>query len=164
MVDETRVSTLMIGSKPLVLMFWTARSQTSVRLLPRFQKVYDLYREDVAFLALDVGEYTTQDLPEDAYRVLESLHVTVPAGRTPIEEVLIAYQVRILPTVFFVDEGWQIQARRSGDLKVTELDVMVARLLGGSLGQPPPGSVQAGLPGMDDFVSAQVVSHTRKAE
>lgn len=152
--EEARASTLMTGNKPLVLMFWAARSRTSARLLPRLQQVYELYQDDVAFLALDVGEYTTRDLPEEARDLLEASNVTVPAGRTSIEEVLIAYQVRTLPTIFFIDGSWRIQARRSGDIGLAELSTMTARLLDGSLRELAPGELRAGTPLRDRSKSA----------
>jgi hypothetical protein len=47
-LSDTRVSALMTGSKPLVLMFWAASSRTSAQVLPHFQQVYEYYQDDLS--------------------------------------------------------------------------------------------------------------------
>jgi len=142
---EPRVNALLTDGKPLVLNFWGGLCPPCRSELPEFQKVYEQYGNRVAFFGLDVGQYTGLGSPDDARELLGELNITYPAGTTDIKEVLLAYEVRGLPTTFFINAEGKIVERWSGQLSEGKLAELVAGLISGSTSQsaPIPGSQQA---------------------
>jgi thiol-disulfide isomerase/thioredoxin len=142
---EPNVNALLANGKPLVLNFWGGLCPPCRSELPEFQKVYEQYGGRVAFFGLDVGQYTGLGSPDDAKKLLAELHITYPAGTTDIKEVLLAYEVRGLPTTFFINAEGKIVERWSGQLSGDKLAELVAGLISGSASQsaPIPGSQQA---------------------
>lgn len=142
---EPRVNALLTDGKPLVLNFWGGLCPPCRSELPEFQQVYEQYGDRVAFFGLDVGQYTGLGSPDDAKKLLRELNITYPAGTTDIKEVLHAYEVRGLPTTFFINAEGKIVERWSGQLSGDKLAELVAGLSSGSASQsaPIPGSQQA---------------------
>lgn len=142
---EPRVNALLTDGRPLVLNFWGGLCPPCRSELPEFQKVYEQYGDRVAFFGLDMGQYTGLGSPDDARKLLRELNITYPAGTTEIKEVLYAYEVRGLPTTFFINAEGKIVQRWSGQLSGDKLAELVAGLLSGSASQsaPIPGSQQA---------------------
>jgi len=142
---EPRLNALLTGGKPLVLNFWGGLCPPCRSELPEFQKVYEQYGNRVAFFGLDMGQYTGLGSPDDAKKLLRELNITYPAGTTDIKEVLDAYQVRGLPTTFFINTEGKIVERWSGQLSGDKLAELVAGLISGSASRsgPIPGSQQA---------------------
>lgn len=142
---EPRVNALLTDGRPLVLNFWGGLCPPCRSELPEFQKVYEQYGDRVAFFGLDMGQYTGLGSPDDARKLLRELNITYPAGTTDIKEVLDAYQVRGLPTTFFINAEGKIVGRWSGQLSGDKLAELVAGLLSGNARQsaPIPGSQQA---------------------
>ncbi len=142
---EPRVNALLTDGRPLVLNFWGGLCPPCRSELPEFQKVYEQYGDRVAFFGLDTGQYTGLGSPDDARKLLRELNITYPAGTTDIKEVLYAYEVRGLPTTFFINAEGKIVQRWSGQLSGDKLAELVAGLLSGSASQsaPIPGSQQA---------------------
>lgn len=135
---EPSVNALLTGGRPLVLNFWGGLCPPCRSELPEFQKVYERYGDRVAFFGLDVGQYTGLGSPDDARKLLGELHITYPAGTTDIREVLHAYQVRGLPTTFFINAEGKIVGRWSGQLSGAKLAELVAGLISGSANVPAP--------------------------
>lgn len=129
---EPSVNALLTGGRPLVLNFWGGLCPPCRSELPEFQKVYEQYGDRVAFFGLDVGQYTGLGSPDDARKLLRELNITYPAGTTDIREVLHAYQVRGLPTTFFINAEGKIVQRWSGQLSGDKLAELVAGLISGS--------------------------------
>ena len=142
---EPRMNALLTDGKPLVLNFWGGLCPPCRSELPEFQKVYEQYGDRVAFFGLDVGQYTGLGAPDDARKLLRELNITYPAGTTDIKDVLHAYEVRGLPTTFFINAEGQIVQRWSGQLSGDKLAELVAGLISGSTSQfaPLPGSQRA---------------------
>lgn len=138
---EPRVNALLTEGKPLVLNFWGGLCPPCRSELPEFQRVYEEYGDRVAFFGLDVGQYTGLGSPDDAQKLLRELKITYPAGTTAIEEVLHAYEVRGLPTTFFINAEGKIVGRWSGQLGGDKLAELVTNLASGSASLPAPAPV-----------------------
>ncbi len=137
---EPRVNALLTDGKPLVLNFWGGLCPPCRSELPEFQKIYEEYGDRVTFFGLDMGQYTGLGSPDDAKKLLRELNITYPAGTTDIREVLYAYQIRGLPTTYFINAEGKIVQRWSGELSEDKLVELVGGLLNGGASQPAPGS------------------------
>ena len=96
-----------LEGKVVVLNFWASWCPPCRWEMPFFETMWNEYRDrDVVFVGVAMS-----DTLEDAQGFAEESGVTYPIGLDHTREIVRDYEVRSLPTTFFIDREGQIQRR-----------------------------------------------------
>ena len=96
-----------LEGKVVVLNFWASWCPPCRWEMPFFETMWNEYRDrDVVFVGVAMS-----DTLEDAQSFAEESGVTYPIGLDQTREIVRDYEVRSLPTTFFIDKEGQIQRR-----------------------------------------------------
>jgi peroxiredoxin len=109
-IDGQQVSLSDYRGKPVILNFWASWCGPCRYEVPAFKSFYDKYEnEGVAIIAVN-----TQDNPDNAlaYAKADNLKFTIPVD--PQGKVANLYNVRGLPTTYFIDENGIITSIKIG--------------------------------------------------
>ena len=91
----------------VVLNFWASWCPPCRWEMPAFEEIYQEYRDQgVTFIGIAMS-----DTLEEASALAEQTGVTYPLALDTTNEVVRAYEVRSLPTTFFIDKDGRIQRR-----------------------------------------------------
>ena len=91
----------------VVLNFWASWCPPCRWEMPAFEEIYQEYRDQgVTFIGIAMS-----DTLEEASVLAEQTGVTYPLALDTTNEVVRAYEVRSLPTTFFIDKDGRIQRR-----------------------------------------------------
>jgi cytochrome c biogenesis protein CcmG/thiol:disulfide interchange protein DsbE len=99
--DGTRMALSDLHDRPVLINIWTSWCPPCRAEMPALQQVYEAYR-DQGFEILAVNA-TNQDSQQDAVGFAQELGLTFPILLDSTGEVSNLYQLRSLPTSFFVD-------------------------------------------------------------
>ena len=103
--DMLRLSEL--EGQVVVLNFWASWCPPCRWEMPFFETMWNEYRDkDVVFVGVAMS-----DTLEDAQGFAEEAGVTYPVGLDQTNEIVRAYEVRSLPTTFFIGKDGQINRR-----------------------------------------------------
>ena len=96
-----------LEGKVVVLNFWASWCPPCRWEMPFFETMWNEYRDrDVVFVGVAMS-----DTLEDARGFAEETGVTYPIGLDQTNEIVRAYEVRSLPTTFFIGKDGQINRR-----------------------------------------------------
>lgn len=99
-----------LEGKVVVLNFWASWCPPCRAEMPSFERSWQEYREQgVVFVGVAMS-----DTEEDARGFAEEVGVTYPIGLDTTNEVARAYEVRSLPTTFFIGKDGLIERRLGG--------------------------------------------------
>jgi len=91
----------------VVLNFWASWCPPCRWEMPAFEEIYQEYHDQgVTFIGIAMS-----DTLEEASALAEQTGVTYPLALDTTNEVVRAYEVRSLPTTFFIDKDGRIQRR-----------------------------------------------------
>jgi thiol-disulfide isomerase/thioredoxin len=128
--DEVNFSDVLSLGKPVVLNFWAGDCPPCRAEMPAFQRVYEEFSDRVIFLGLDVGVFTGLGTRNSAFRLLDELGITYPAGAPPSRTSVVRYSVVSMPTTVFFDANGKIIDRIDGAMSefrlATEIDELLA--------------------------------------
>ncbi len=89
-----------LRGQPVVINFWASWCPPCRAEMPALQRVHDEYAaQGVAILIVNA---TAQDSLPDAQAFLQSYNLTLPVPLDPDGKAMQAYQVRSLPSTFFI--------------------------------------------------------------
>lgn len=123
--------------KPTIINFWATWCPPCRRELPALEAAYQVYQDQIGFVAVDVKESAETVTP-----FIEELGLTFPVAIDPDGRVSdVGYEVRGLPTTLFVDARGVVVARHVGPLDEATIESYLTPLLAPSpatAGPPPP--------------------------
>lgn len=122
---DGRISLAELRGTPLVLNFWASWCKPCKEEAPYLAASARAHRADVAFLGLDIQDFTS-----DARRFLDRLGVPYPSVRDGSPDTYGAYGLTGVPETYFIDEGGRVVAHAVGAVSRAELERDVAVLLG----------------------------------
>lgn len=109
--------------KPVVLNFWASWCGPCQRELPAIQRAAEHYGDSVVFAGIDQGE--TLELVQ-AYAEQHGLTFTIPLDGNG--DIGYDYNVKGLPTTFFIDAEGVIQGLWMGEMNSVTLAENIARI------------------------------------
>jgi cytochrome c biogenesis protein CcmG, thiol:disulfide interchange protein DsbE len=117
-----------LAGQPVLVNLWASWCPPCRAEMPTMQRVYEEY-QDQGFVILAVNA-TNQDSLNAASNFVESLGLTFPILLDPSGEVSAAYEVRALPTSFFIDrEGIIREVVVGGPMSEALLRIRVQQIL-----------------------------------
>lgn len=122
---DGRISLAELQGTPLVLNFWASWCKPCKEEAPYLAASARAHRDDVAFLGLDIQDFTS-----DARRFLDGLDVPYSSVRDGSPDTYGAYGLTGVPETYYIDERGRIVAHSVGAVSRVELERNVAVLLG----------------------------------
>ncbi len=109
----------------VILNFWATWCMPCVVEMPALAAIYQEYQGDgVVVLGVNVSDGS------DAILAFVREHgLTFPVLRDPVQEAMKTYDIRVLPTTFFIDRQGQIQQRKLGAMSASFLKEQIESLL-----------------------------------
>lgn len=130
--DEVMFSELVAQGKPVVLNFWAGLCPPCRLEMPDLQAVSDEYEDRILLFGLDVGPFTALGTHEDGRRLLNNLEITYPAGTTSSADVVRQYEIRGMPSTYFILPDGQLHLAWTGLLTQERLAELVEDMLAAS--------------------------------
>lgn len=99
-----------LRGKPVILNFWATRCPPCVSEMPYLQEIYNEWSEtELALLAVNIGESSTK-----IKEFTQSHSLSLPVLLDTKQDVARKYNIRYIPTTFFIDKEGVIQAVKVG--------------------------------------------------
>ncbi len=95
--------------KILVINFWATWCEPCLAEMDNFQSAYDLHKDEVEFLMINVGEPA-----ETAKAFIESKGYTFPVAFDTDGITAISYNVDVIPMTYFIDKNGTLMCRIRG--------------------------------------------------
>jgi cytochrome c biogenesis protein CcmG/thiol:disulfide interchange protein DsbE len=119
-----------LRGKPVIVNFWATWCPPCRRELPALQAAFETYQDKIGFVAIDVKESS-----DKVASFVDELGLTFPVVTDEGGQISdVAYEVRGIPTTFFIDASGMIVARHVGPLDEAD----IARYLEPLLSPPQP--------------------------
>ncbi|HXF62118.1 MAG TPA: TlpA disulfide reductase family protein [Caldilineaceae bacterium] len=122
-LDGQRFTLHELRGTPVVLNFWATWCGPCQREMPTLQTTAERYAGQVAIIGIDQAEE-----PEVVQRYIDSLGVTFPIPLDTDSTVAQRYNVRGMPTTFFVDEDGIIRHIWMGEMNSVTLAEGIAKI------------------------------------
>ncbi len=130
--QEVMFSSLFAEGKPVVLNFWAGLCPPCRAEMPDLQETYDEYGDQVLLFGLDVGPFMGLGSREDGQELLNELRVTYPAGTTFERSVTRSYEIRGMPTTFFIKPNGEVLRKWGGLLTKDRMGLLIQELIAAS--------------------------------
>lgn len=130
--EQVMFSELVAEGKPVVLNFWAGLCPPCRAEMPGFQAVSDEYEDRILMFGLDVGPFVGLGSEESGRALLEELSISYAAGTTSESEVVRQYEVRGMPSTYFILPDGQLYETWSGLLSSEQLAEIVDEMLAAS--------------------------------
>ena len=127
--QEVTFSSLFAEGKPVVLNFWAGLCPPCRAEMPDLQETYDEYGDKVLLFGLDVGPFMGLGSREDGQELLNELRVTYPAGTTFERSVTRSYEIRGMPTTFFIKPNGEVLRKWGGLLTKDRMGLLIQELI-----------------------------------
>lgn len=124
LVDGGTFSLAAQRGKPVVLNFWATWCGPCQRELPAIQRAAEHYGEDVVFVGVDQGETA-----EAVQRYVDKLGLTFEIPMDGDGEIGFQYNVKGLPTTFFIDREGIIRSYWMGEMNSMTLAENIGAIL-----------------------------------
>ena len=118
--------------KPVVLNFWAGLCPPCRAEMPDLQRVHDRFSDRILLFGLDVGPFVLLGTQEDGKELLDELEITYPAGTTEDSNVVQAYEIRGMPSTFFIKPNGEIQRKWTGLLNESKMAELIEELIAAS--------------------------------
>lgn len=132
--EQVMFSEMVARGQPVVLNFWAGLCPPCRLEMPDLQAVSDEYEDRILLFGLDVGPFTGLGTQEDGRALINSLEVTYPAGATADGTILREYEIRGMPTTYFILPDGQVFDTWTGLLTEAKLAEIVDEMLAASAG------------------------------
>ncbi len=109
--------------KPVVLNFWATWCIPCQREMPALQRAAEQYKDAVVFAGVDQGETV-----EAVQRYLDEMNVTFTIPMDGRGDVGVEYNVRGLPTTYFIDADGVIRSVWMGEMNAIVLAEQIAKI------------------------------------
>jgi cytochrome c biogenesis protein CcmG/thiol:disulfide interchange protein DsbE len=124
-LDGAPLTLSTLRGKPVIINFWATWCPPCRRELPALQAAFETYQDQIGFVAVDVKES-----PDKVVAFVDELGLTFPVVTDEAGQVSdVAYEVRGIPTTFFVDANGVIVTRHVGPLDEADIDRYLEPLL-----------------------------------
>ncbi|HSM54811.1 MAG TPA: TlpA disulfide reductase family protein [Candidatus Sulfomarinibacteraceae bacterium] len=130
--DQVMFSELVAQGKPVVLNFWAGLCPPCRLEMPDLQAASETYEDRILLIGLDVGPFTALGTHEDGRRLLRDLEITYPVGTTTEPDVLREYEIRGMPSTYFILPDGQLHLAWTGILTEERLSELVDEMLAAS--------------------------------
>lgn len=130
--EQVMFSELVGRGQPVVLNFWAGLCPPCRLEMPDLQAVSDEYQDRILLFGLDVGPFTGLGTREDGRALINALEVTYPAGATTDGDILREYEIRGMPTTYFILADGQVFDTWTGLLTEAKLTEIVDEMLAAS--------------------------------
>lgn len=127
--EQVMLSELVAQGKPVVVNFWAGLCPPCRLEMPDLQAASQTYEDRILLIGLDVGPFTALGTHEDGRRLLRDLEITYPAGTTPEPDVLRDYEIRGMPSTYFILPDGQLHLAWTGILTEERLSELVDEML-----------------------------------
>jgi thiol-disulfide isomerase/thioredoxin len=127
--DQVQFSELVAKGRPVVLNFWAGLCPPCRLEMPDLQAVSEAYEDRILLLGVDVGPFTALGSHEDARRLLNELAITYPAGTTTDPGVMRQYEIRGMPSTYFILANGRLFQTWTGLLTQEKLTELVEQML-----------------------------------
>lgn len=131
--EQVMFSELVARGQPVVLNFWAGLCPPCRLEMPDLQAVSDEYEDRILLFGLDVGPFTGLGTREDGRALINSLEITYPAGATDDGNIMREYEVRGMPTTYFILADGQVFDTWTGLLTEAKLAEIVDEMLAASV-------------------------------
>ena len=115
--------------KPVVLNFWASWCGPCKREMPEFQKAYEKYGENVAFLVVNLTDGQSETV-ETASGYIESCGYTFPVYYDTSGEAAYTYGIYSIPTTFFIHADGTVEGYISGATDLETLEMAMGLIAG----------------------------------
>jgi thiol-disulfide isomerase/thioredoxin len=127
--EEIAFSDIVGKGKPVVLNFWAGLCPPCRAEMPEFQEFYDRNKDDVIVLGIDVGPFTALGSSDDGKSLLEELGITYPSGTTSEPGVVADYEIRGMPSTYFITADGELFRTWTGFLNKQVLDDITSEMM-----------------------------------
>lgn len=127
--DRVMFSELVARGKPVVLNFWAGLCPPCRLEMPDLQAFSEEYEDRVLLIGLDVGPFTALGTHEDGRRLIRDLQITYAVGTTSEADVLRQYEVRGMPSTYFIMPDGELFLAWTGILTQDRLTELVDEML-----------------------------------
>lgn len=127
--EQVMFSELVAEGKPVVLNFWAGLCPPCRAEMPGFQAVSDEYQDRILMFGLDVGPFVGLGSEESGRALLDELSISYPAGTTSEADVVRQYEVRGMPSTYFIMPDGRLYETWSGLLSSEQLAEIVDEML-----------------------------------
>jgi cytochrome c biogenesis protein CcmG/thiol:disulfide interchange protein DsbE len=121
---DNRVSLGELGGTPVVLNFWASWCIPCKEEAPFLAASATAHRRDVAFLGLDMQDFTS-----DARRFLRRVDAPYPSVRETGDKTHRAYGLTGVPETYYIDRRGRIVSHTTGAVSREDLESDIAHLL-----------------------------------
>jgi thiol-disulfide isomerase/thioredoxin len=127
--EQVMFSDLLAQGQPVVLNFWAGLCPPCRLEMPDLQAVSDTYAGRILLFGLDVGPFTGLGSREDGQALLDTLQISYPAGATDDASIVRQYEIRGMPTTYFIQPDGTVFEVWTGLLTEERLAELVEAML-----------------------------------
>lgn len=127
--ETVMFSDLVAQGQPVVLNFWAGLCPPCRLEMPDLQAVSNTYEGRILLFGLDVGPFTGLGSHEDGRRLLDMLQITYPAGTAADASVVRQYELRGMPSTYFIQPDGTVFEVWTGLLTEERLTQIVEAML-----------------------------------
>ncbi|HSM58403.1 MAG TPA: TlpA disulfide reductase family protein [Candidatus Sulfomarinibacteraceae bacterium] len=127
--DEVLFSDLVAQGRPVVLNFYAGLCPPCRLEMPDLQATSEKYADRILLVGLDVGPLTALGTHEDGRRLIRDLEITYAAGATSEVDVLRQYEIRGMPSTYFILPDGELFLDWTGILTEDRLTELVDDML-----------------------------------
>jgi thiol-disulfide isomerase/thioredoxin len=127
--ERVMFSDLVAQGQPVVLNFWAGLCPPCRLEMPDLQAVSNTYEGRILLFGLDVGPFTGLGSHEDGRSLLDALQITYPAGTTADASVVRQYELRGMPSTYFIQPDGTVFEVWAGLLTEERLTQIVEAML-----------------------------------
>jgi thiol-disulfide isomerase/thioredoxin len=123
-----------LEDRPIVLNFWAGNCPPCRAEMPAFEQTWRKYSDEVLFLGVDVGPYVGLGSYESGRNLIEELGITYPTGNTPTRQVVTDWELRSMPSTFFLNSDGSVHDITIGAITASRVDAKVQELIAANSG------------------------------
>ena len=118
-----------LENRPIVLNFWAGNCPPCRAEMPAFEQTWRKYNAQVLFLGVDVGPYVGLGSYESGRNLVNELGITYPIGNTPTRQVVTDWELRSMPSTFFLNSDGSVHDITIGAISASRVDAKVRELI-----------------------------------
>ena len=119
--DNEEITLSSFAGKPVVLNFWASWCPPCKSEMPDFQKAYEQYGTDIAFVMLNLTD-GVRETKEKAQSYIAKQGFTFPTYYDVEQIAANTYFITSIPTTYFIDENGDVIASAKGMLDAETLE------------------------------------------